>query len=266
MKNPENNNKKDKLAQFYKEAKSFSLLILVALAVRIFIFEPFHIPSGSMRKTLIEGDYVFSTKYSYGYSKHSFLISPNIFAGRFFASAPQRGDVVIFKPPHQMFTRYIKRLIGLPGEKVEIKNNIVYINDIELKKEFIQEYTNDDGLTFEQYYETTDKGKKYLTQYLKQDTLSQNLKTQVQIANNIGPFHVPDGQYFFLGDNRDQSGDSRFEMGFVPFENFISKAQFIFFSFAENLWLDDSFTTNQITQVWTWLTSFRKNRFISIIE
>lgn len=248
-----------------EEVKSFIYLIILALSIRILIFEPFHIPSGSMRKTLIEGDYVFSTKYSYGYSKHSFLVSPNLFSGRILASLPERGDVIIFRPSHRMTDRFIKRLIGLPGDKIELKDGAVYINDNEVKRDLIAEYQEAE-LTFKEYEETLPEGKKYAVRYIVPQELPSHIKDYIKQGNNIGPFYVPQDHYFFLGDNRDQSGDSRSELGFVPFENFISKAQFVLFSFEKNLWLDDPLSFDQILQVGRWIASFRLKRLIHIIE
>lgn len=249
----------------WQEVKSFTYIILFALCIRVFIFEPFHIPSGSMRKTLIEGDYVFSTKYNYGYSKHSFLISPNIFSGRIFSSQPNRGDVIIFRPPHMMEIRYIKRLIGLPGDKIEIKDSIVYINDKELKREFKKEYI-EDGIGFKDYTEELPSGYKYNVRYIDPQKAPAIYANHLRRANNAGPFYVPADHYFFMGDNRDQSGDSRFELGYVPFENFISKTQFVFFSFTENLWLDDWFSFNQVKQFGKWIASFKLGRFIDKVD
>lgn len=247
----------------WDEFKSLFYVILIAVCIRIFIFEPFHIPSGSMRKTLVEGDYVFSTKYSYGYSRHSFIFSTNLFSGRFLESLPDRGDVVIFRPPHNMNERYIKRLIGFPGEKIEIKGGVVFINDVAIKRNFIQTY-EEKGLSFDEFREISPGGKEYQVRYLNKQNVPSSLAVQQKIANNIGPFFVPEGSYFFLGDNRDQSGDSRFELGSVPIENFISKAQFVFFSFDEPLFLEDSLSLDQVVQIWRWITSFRLGRFFYV--
>ncbi|MDX1924382.1 MAG: signal peptidase I [Rickettsiaceae bacterium] len=249
----------------WEEIKSLILIVLFALSIRVLIFEPFYIPSPSMKTTLVEGDYVFSTKYSYGYSRHSFIISTNLFSGRVLESLPERGDIVIFRPPHDMNTRYIKRLIGLPGEKIELKGGVVYVNDIPLKRELVSTY-EESGTIFEEYKEILPSNYAYQTRYIKQLPLEGMNIRDLRRANNIGPFFIPDGHYFFLGDNRDQSGDSRFQMGVVPFENFISKAQFVFFSFEEKLLLDNSFSLEQITQIWKWIRSFKSERFFAPIR
>ena len=260
-KNPENNNS----TVIFEEIKSFLYILLLALCIRILVFEPFYIPSGSMRKTTIEGDYLFTSKYSYGYSKHSFIFSPNIFSGRILSSPPERGDIIIFRPPHQMHERFIKRLIGLPGDKVEIINSIVYVNNEPLHREFKVAY-EENGISFNEYKEIASNGKFYTIRQINQDNTLEFSKKILYHANNIGPFFVPQDHYFLMGDNRDQSGDSRFELGYVPFENFISKVQFVFFSFGEKLWLDEMRPYDQLIQIFKWVQSFRFDRFFSKIE
>ncbi|MDX2050545.1 MAG: signal peptidase I [Rickettsiaceae bacterium] len=249
----------NKNSSFIGEVKSLIYIIILALSIRILVFEPFYIPSDSMKKTLINGDYIFSTKYSYGYSRHSFIISTNLFSGRFLEAPPKRGDVIIFRPPHQMHERYIKRLVGLPGEKIEIKNSIIYINDIQVQTNIIRTY-EENGVIFDEYKETLSNGVSYFTRHIRESEHASNLD-HLYVSKNSGPFFIPEGHYFFLGDNRDQSGDSRFELGFVPFENFISKARFVFFSFGEPLILDNPLAFEQITQVWKWISSFKYQRF-----
>ena len=257
-------NTNSSLYDAWLEFKSFSLLILLAISIRIFIFEPFYIPSGSMKKTLMEGDYVFATKYSYGYSKYSysFIINANLFSGRILPKSPQRGDVIIFRPPNMMHERYIKRLVGLPGEKIELKNGVVYINNLPIKRDFKGSYS-EGNLIFEEYEEILENGTKYQTRYIKEFPAEGMMIPGLNYANNIGPFFIPEGHYFFLGDNRDESGDSRFQLGFVPFENLIAKAQFIFFAFDERLILDNLLSFEQVTQVGKWIMSFKFNRFFA---
>ncbi len=260
MRNNKIHHNTNSIYEAFKEIKSLGVVIIIALCIRIFIFEPFYVPTGSMRKTIIEGDYVFSTKYSYGYSKHSFIMSTNLFSGRILDAQPKRGDVIIFRPPHMMQERYIKRLIGLPGEKIELKNGIVYINDMPINREYVRSYS-ERGRIFDEYNEIVESGTKYQTRYIKQFSSEVESSPELARANNIGPFFIPEDHYFFLGDNRDESGDSRFQLGFVPFENFIGKAQFIFFSFDQRLLLDNPLSFDQIIQVWRWITSFRSCRF-----
>ena len=234
-----------------EEAKSLLFVAFIAIIIRTLIIEPFFIPSGSMKDTLREGDYVFATKYNYGYSKFSFLfITPEFITGRMLESKPERGDIIIFKPPHKMDTRFIKRLIGLPGDKIQMVSGILYINDKPIEREFIGKTANENGDEFKKYLEILPNGTKYHAQYALSDK-SRGL------ADNTKAFTVPEGNYFFMGDNRNESDDSRSNLGFVPFENFIAKAQFIFFSTKEWLWIDNSGIIEQLAQVPKWFGSMR---------
>lgn len=246
-------------SDLFSELKSLFYLLVLALLIRILIFEPFYIPSPSMEPNLTEGDYVFSTKFDYGYSRHSLIMSTNLFSGRILGGTPERGDVIIFRPPHRMDQRYIKRIVGLPGEKLEIKDGKVYINDNLLERKLVKTYQEDD-VWYNDYIETTDKGRKYkIRQRNFKDLDAARIKV-LQEINNLGPFHIKEGEYFVLGDNRDNSGDSRFDLGTVPYENIISRARFIFFSFGDSLWIENSLSIDQIKQVWYWVISFRFNR------
>ena len=205
--------------------KTIFYALIIAILIRSLLLQPFYIPSSSMEPNLLVGDRLFVTKYSYGYSKHSFPFSPPIFKDRFFFKEPNRGDVIVFKTPADNRTDYIKRLIGLPGDKIQFINTDLYINnnmifrDIKSKNDNI--YCGNrliDVLTFE---EELPNGKKFNTTYLKNYSFKDS---------NI--FIVPRDHYFFLGDNRDCSKDSRFlsSVGYVHKDNLVGKAQFIFFS------------------------------------
>lgn len=238
-----------------KEFLSFIFVITLALMIRIFVMELFFVPTASMKATILENDYIFSTKYSYGYSKYSLPFSPNIFNGRIFSSTPERGDIIIFRPPNNMNIRYIKRLIGLPGDKIQLINDLIYINDKPIKREQIATYQSEAGKFYIKFKETLPNGVSYFSYKLQGNDNSfadQFSTTQV--------FYVPEGKYFFLGDNRDESGDSRFDLGYVPFENFIAKSQFIIFSTKETLWNNDIGIINQILRIGTWISSIRFNR------
>jgi len=248
--------KESKELNLIEEAKSLGFIIFIALLIRIFLVEPFFIPSPSMNNTLLEGDYLFATKYNYGYSKHSLLFfTPESLSGRVWATEPERGDVVIFRPPHDMDTRYIKRLIGLPGDKVQLKEGIVYINDKALERKYVTTLKGEGGYDYKQYIETMPNGCSYEVLQRKDAKDPMVIK-----YNDTKVFEIPEGQYFFMGDNRNNSNDSRFSLGFVPFENFIAKARFIYFSQGEYLWVSDKSIVEQFAQVYHWIVSIRPSR------
>ncbi|UWI83342.1 signal peptidase I [Wolbachia endosymbiont of Howardula sp.] len=216
---------------FHKSYSLFSILLIVFL-IRSFIFEPFHIPSSSMKSTLLEGDYIFATKYSYGYSKHSLPFSPNFFSGRIFYVPPKLGDVIVFKPAHNEGVRFVKRVIGLPGDKVQMISGSLYINDQKVQhikmKSFFDEDIN-----------------RYISRYL--ETLNQNIQHEIIIDNlshhlshNTNVYYVPHDHFFVMGDNRNNSLDSRFpEVGCVPMENIIGRVHMVVLSFklAKKDWI-----------------------------
>jgi len=240
------------------EITSLLLVILLALSIRTFVVELFFVPTTSMQATILKNDYILSTKYNYGFSKYSLPFSPDLFKGRFFSSIPKRGDIIIMRPPHDMNTRYIKRLIGLPGEKIEIKKDVTYINDKPIKRIKVSEYFDEDNQEYVKYKETMQNGLSFYTYKLKKlDEKPEN------IHSNFGPCIIPNGYFFFMGDNRDQSGDSRYQLGFVPFENLIAKAQFIFLSTKEVLWKEELGVVDQLSRFWTWLSSIRFNRLFT---
>lgn len=245
-----------------KEIKSLIFIVFIAMMIRILLVEPYFVPSGSMRNTLLDGDYIFATKYSYGYSKFSIPFSPNLFSGRVLPVAPERGDVIIFRPPRDMEIRYIKRLIGLPGDKIQVINNVIHINDVPIERKEIGQITDENGISYTKYEEILpNKGGVVYTAYHAHD-VSKEISYHL---GNTRVFYVPEGHYFFMGDNRDHSADSRFELGFVPFENFIAKAQFTWLSMSELLWTSDVTITNFVPKVFTWIKSIRYNRFFKSI-
>ena len=140
--------------------------LLIALVIRTFLFQPFNIPSGSMKATLLVGDYLFVSKFSYGYSHYSIPLSPRIFSGRIFGSDPARGDIVVFRLPKEDSTDYIKRVIGLPGDRIQMISDRLYINDKVVPRVRVADYTETvDGISYHvpQYKETLPNGKSYLT-------------------------------------------------------------------------------------------------------
>ncbi|TKT81303.1 signal peptidase I [Aquamicrobium sp. LC103] len=225
--------------------------LLLALVIRTFLFQPFSIPSGSMRPTLLEGDYLFVTKWAYGYSRHSLPFSPNLFSGRIWGSAPERGDVVVFKFPPNPSLDYIKRVIGLPGDRVQMRDGQLFINGDAVPREKVGEINNPDitemNRPVDVYRETLPNGVSY-------DTLDL---TPNSIGDNTREFVVPAGHYFMMGDNRDNSTDSRFSVGFVPEENLVGRANIIFFSISEGA---------SPLEIWKWPTAMRPTRIFSAVR
>src|SRR5512147_1268370 len=227
--------------------------LILALLVRIFLFQPFNIPSGSMIQTLLVGDYLFVSKYSYGYSRYSFPFGPDLFSGRIWAKEPTRGDVVVFKLPRDNETDYIKRVIGLPGDEIQMIHGVLHINGEPIKKEKIEDVTLEDPSghtrTVARYRETLPNGVTYPVLDLIQEGIGDN--TEV--------YKVPENHFFMMGDNRDNSTDSRFlsEVGYVPFENLVGRAEIIFFSIRE----DSSFW-----EIWRWPGSVRWSRMLQVVH
>jgi signal peptidase I len=225
--------------------------LILALIIRTLFFQPFSIPSGSMRPTLLEGDYLFVTKWAYGYSKHSLPFSPNLFEGRIWGSQPERGDVAVFKYPPNPSLDYIKRVIGLPGDRIQMRSGVLYINDVAVPREHVGQIDNPD-ITEEQrpvdvYRETLPNGVSYNTL-----DLSPNA-----VGDNTREFVVPPAHYFMMGDNRDNSTDSRFTVGYVPEENLVGRANIIFFSIADSA---------SPLEIWRWPTELRASRLLNFVR
>lgn len=227
--------------------KTIAIAVLIAVIIRIFLFQPFNIPSGSMIPNLLIGDYLFVSKYDYGLSRHSFPFSPPLFSGRLFASEPERGDVAVFKFPPDGRTDYIKRVIGLPGDTIALRNGVLIINDERVPRVRVEDFIRQDGKHIRQFRETLPNGVEY-------NTLDE---IDNSFADNFGPVTVPEGHFFMMGDNRDRSNDSRLDVGFVPFENFVGKAEVIFFS------TDGSAA---IWEFWQWPFATRWSRFFNAVE
>jgi len=197
---------------------------LIALGFRSFLFEPFNIPSGSMLPTLFVGDYLFVSKYSYGYSRYSFPLGILPFDGRIAEDTPEHGDVVVFRQPSDVSVAYIKRVVGLPGDTIQVKSGILYINDVAVKRNQVGEGTATNGINtmvYKVYEETLPNGRTHLIQEM----------TDTGGLDNTVKFTVLPGHYFMMGDNRDNSRDSRTpSVGMVPAQNLIGEAQNLFFS------------------------------------
>jgi signal peptidase I len=225
--------------------------LLLAIVIRTLFFQPFSIPSGSMRPTLLEGDYLFVTKWAYGYSHHSLPFSPNLFSGRIWGSTPERGDVAVFKLPPNPSLDYIKRVIGLPGDRIQVRDGVLYINDQAVPRVKVGEIDNPDiteqSRPVDVYRETLPNGVSYDTLDLSPNTPGDNTREYV----------VPDGHYFMMGDNRDNSTDSRFDVGFVPEENLVGRANIIFFSIAGGA---------SPLQIWKWPSLMRPSRLFNAVH
>jgi signal peptidase I len=234
--------------------KTLIFALVLALVFRSFAYEPFHIPSGSMKDTLLIGDYLFVSKYSYGYSRYSFPFGLPIFEGRALElNTPQRGDVVVFRQPANPRIDFIKRLVGLPGDRIQVKEGVLYINDKPLKREAATPYLEDDNKqvlkSIPAFTETLPEGKVIRV-------LDERPDGQV---DNTGVYVVPPKHYFMMGDNRDNSRDSRYldEVGYVPEENLVGRAELIFFS---------TDGTSELKNPISWFTSMRINRFFKSIN
>tara|TARA_B100001123_G_C15289788_1_gene1017049 strand:+ start:1480 stop:2211 length:732 start_codon:yes stop_codon:yes gene_type:complete len=238
---------------FIDNFKTIIYALIIAIFIRSIFIQPFYIPSSSMEPNLLVGDRLFVTKFSYGYSKHSFPFSPPIFKGRIFNNKPKRGDVIVFKTPADNRTDYIKRLIGLPGDSIQLIDGNLYLNEnqilktIKSKSDFL--YCGNSKIEVKTFEEKLPNGKAYLASY--------RLNNSFQ---NSDKFLIPDNHYFFLGDNRDCSKDSRFlsEVGYVHENNLVGKAQILFFSSNPRI--------GSVFKIWNWDKIMRFNRFFSKIK
>jgi signal peptidase I len=259
---------KRKSASLLDTVRTVVYAVLIALVVRTFAYEPFNIPSGSMIPTLLVGDYLFVSKFSYGYSRYSLPFGLPLFPGRILFHPPRRGDVVVFKVPTDNSTDFIKRLVGLPGDSIQVKHAILYINGKPAPRQRIADYLPRDGsealVPVPQYIETLPDGVRHrIIQFSDNGPL-----------DNTPIYHVPPGRYFMMGDNRDNSEDSRVGFSgsyppqscfanradalcYVPAENLVGRADIIFFS------------TNgeaQLWQFWKWPFAIRYDRLFHIIH
>ncbi|EAU41242.1 Bacterial signal peptidase S26A:Signal peptidase [Fulvimarina pelagi HTCC2506] len=236
-----NPSKKTEKGGFGETVKVVIQALILALLIRTLFFQPFSIPSGSMMPTLLIGDYLFVSKWSYGYSRYSAPLSLPIFEGRILPGEPERGDIVVFRKPGEEDTDYIKRLIGLPGDRIQMREGALFINGEAVLREPAGTFVGEDGEEIDQFRETLPNGESYMTL-----DLGPNLG-----GDDTREFVVPDGHYFMMGDNRDNSLDSRFDVGYVPFENLVGKAQIIFFSIGGGA---------SPLELWEWPSEIRVSR------
>ena len=233
--------------------KTLFYALIIAIFIRSIFLQPFYIPSSSMEPNLLVGDRLFVTKYSYGYSKHSFPFSPNLFKGRIMFSEPKRGDVIVFKTPADNRTDYIKRLIGLPGDEIQFMDGDLYINKNQIFKTLVSTtdviFCGNQTIKVNTFEEKLPNGKKYKATYRKEYSFQ-----------NSDKFLIPKNHFFFLGDNRDCSKDSRFlsEVGYVHKNNLVGKAQILFFS--------SDYRVGSILKFWQWKEILRTKRFFKLIN
>ena len=243
-------NAKEEAAELFKTGL---VAVMLALLIRSFLFEPFNIPSGSMKPTLLVGDYLFVNKMDYGYSRYSFPFGIIPIQGRIGGSEPQRGDVIVFKKPSAPSVNYIKRLVGLPGDTVQVKRGLLYINGEAVARELLERRSVEDDFGGEievsVYKETLPGGAEHL---IYEDSDQEEL-------DNTKLYKVPAGHYFMMGDNRDHSEDSRVmhSVGPVPYENLVGRASFIFFSGNGEAGL---------FEVWKWPWGIRYGRLFNSID
>jgi signal peptidase I len=260
--------KKEKKKETTGESlRSFFIAVLIALVFRSVAYEPFHIPSGSMLSTLYEGDYIFVSKLSYGYSRFSFPFSLKLFDGRIFASDPKRGDIVVFRNPAMPRVDYIKRLIGMPGDTIQVIRGRLHINGgaVEVQRIGQIEVPDDNSggmVKVMEYKETLPGGVSHIILDEREGNLDMRSGFD---SDNTDVYTVPEGHYFMMGDNRDNSQDSRYSPalgyaqapGYVPFENFVGRADTLFFSFKGGV---------PIWKFWQWPQAFRNDRWVNSLN
>ncbi len=243
------------MSVFWDNVKTILYALALAMVLRFTIAQPFRIPSGSMQPTLAIGDYILVTKWSYGYGRFSFAPLEGLLPhGRLFGSEPERGDVVVFRPVPDPDRDFIKRVIGMPGDRIQVINGVLHINGQAVERELIgvtEECPDQTGPLMGEvhtYRETLPNGVSYIT-----------CDKGMTELDNTRVFEVPEGHYFMMGDDRDNSADSRVPsvVGFVPYDNLVGPAQFVVVSFDRS---------TSLFQPWTLFTGFRADRFLKSVE
>ena len=244
------------LAELVEIIKTVVYALAIALFLRVLFFQPYTIPSASMEPNLYQGDYIIVSKFTYGYSRHSAPFSPPLFKGRILERKAQRGDIVVFKLPSDGHTDYVKRVIGVSGDRIQMRQGLLYVNDKQVAREPLSPVKDElpGGLSRDvpRFEETLQSGRAFVTQDFGPDADYDN--TEV--------FVVPQGYYFMMGDNRDNSSDSRVNpalggVGYVPAENLVGKAQIILLSWKPKA---------SIFKPWTWIIDARPSRFFKILK
>lgn len=230
--------------------------LIIALVIRTMLFQLVSIPSGSMKPTLLIGDYLLVSKFNYGYSRYSLPFGPPLFSGRAFPSLPQRGDIIVFRSPTEESTDLVKRTIGLPGDRIEVKGGLVHINGTAVKRERIADFVGEDPCRESPAFAVTARVPRWretLPNGVSYDTLACPLGPSDPDVDNTPAYDVPAEYFFMMGDNRHRSLDSRFlqDVGYVPFENLIGPVQVVVFSVAEG---------ESAWQFWRWPWSVRWSR------
>lgn len=242
------------MSVFWDNVKTILYALALAMVLRFTIAQPFRIPSGSMQPTLEVGDYIVVTKWSYGYGRFSFAPLEGLLPhGRLFGSEPSQGDVVVFRPVPEPDRDFIKRVIGMPGDRIQIVDGVLQINGQPVERESLGlvDFENENGVIepIQAYRETLPNG----VSYVAFD------RTERSELDNTRVYQVPEGHYFMMGDDRDNSADSRVPsvVGFVPYDNLVGPAQFVVVSFDDN---------TSLFRPWTLFTGFRGERFLKSVE
>jgi signal peptidase I len=252
---PDDAQPKGATSELIEIGKTVAYALLIALVIRVLLFQPFTIPSASMEPNLYQGDYIIVSKFAYGYSRHSAPFSPPLFHGRIFGRAAHRGDIIVFKLPRDGHTDYIKRLIGLPGDHIQLRAGVVFLNGKQIPRELVATVTETSPFGFshqvQRFKETLPDGRTYMTNDYGPDGE----------VDNTPEYIVPPHHYFMMGDNRDNSQDSRYPesigVGYVPEENLVGKADIILLS-----WNDKA----SLFKPWTWFLDARPSRWLHVLK